>query len=249
MSKAIELIEQIEALEFPPDLPYEDGEPLESNWHRIQINLLVDLTHQLWSFRDDYFAGGNMFVYFSVQQVTTHGYRGPDFFLVKEVAKKPERRSWKTWEEDGRFPDLIIELLSPATARTDLTTKKRLYERTFRTPEYFAYNKDTQKLYGWRLGEGVVYHSLLPNERGWLWSEELQVWLGEWEGEYERVFSVWLRFYTREGQLAPTGKEAQVAARREAETLAAQEAEKRREAEAEVAFLRAELAQLRGETK
>ncbi|MBM3239424.1 Uma2 family endonuclease [Candidatus Poribacteria bacterium] len=235
MSKAIELVEQIKALEFPPDLPYEDGEPLESNWHRIQINLLVDLTHQLWSFRDDYFAGGNMFVYFSAQQVTTHAYRGPDFFLVKEVVKKPERRSWKTWEEDGRFPDLIIELLSPATARTDLTTKKRLYERTFRTPEYFAYDKDTRQLYGWRLGEGVVYHPLLPNERGWLWSEELQVWLGEWEGEYERVFSIWLRFYTREGQLVPTGEEAQAAARREAE--------------AEVAFLRAELARLRGETK
>jgi len=67
MSKVIEWIERIEALEFPPDLPYEDGEPLESNWHRIQINLLVDLTHQLWSFRDDYFVGGNMFVYFSAR--------------------------------------------------------------------------------------------------------------------------------------------------------------------------------------
>jgi Uma2 family endonuclease len=235
MNKAIEWVEQIEEPEFPADLPYEDGEPLESNWHRIQINLLVDLTHQLWSFRDDYFVGGNMFVYFSVQQVSTHKYRGPDFFLVKEVSQKPERRSWKTWEEDGRFPDLIIELLSPTTAIVDVTTKKRLYERTFRTPEYFAYDKDARRLIGFRLGEGIVYHSLLPNERGWLWSEELQVWLGEWEGEYEREFSVWLRFYTRAGQLAPTGEEAQAAARREAE--------------AEVARLRAELARLRGETK
>lgn len=249
MSKAIELVEQIEVLEFPPDLPEEDGEPLESNWHRIQINLLVDLTHQLWSFRDDYFVAGNMFVYFSARQASRHEYRGPDFFLVKEVAPKPERRSWKTWEEEGRFPDLIVELLSPTTATVALTTKKRLYERTFRTPEYFAYDKDTRQLYGWRLGEGLVYHSLLPNERGWLWSEELQVWLGEWEGEYERMFSVWLRFYNGSEQLVPTGEEAQAAARREAEVRVAQEAEKLREAEAEVARLRAELAKLRGEIK
>ena len=235
MSKVIEWIERIEALEFPPDLPYEDGEPLESNWHRIQINLLVDLTHQLWSFRDDYFVGGNMFVYFSARQASRHEYRGSDFFLVREVAPKPERRSWKTWEEEDRFPDLIVELLSPTTATVDLTTKKRLYARTFRTPEYFAYDKDTRQLYGWRLGEGVAYHSLLPNERGWLWSEELQVWLGEWEGEYERVSSIWLRFYNGSDQLVPTGEEAQAAARREAE--------------AEVARLRAELAKLRGEIK
>jgi Uma2 family endonuclease len=262
-------VQPIEALEFPADLPDEDGEPLESNWHRIQINLLVDLTHQLWGLRDDYFAGGNMFVYFSVQQVMTpkafgvgepceHDYRGPDFFLVKEVAKK-ERRSWKTWEEGGRFPDLIVELLSPTTATADLTTKKRLYERTFRTSEYFAYDPDARQLVGFRLGENLVYHALPPNERGWLWSEELQVWLGEWEGEYEREFSVWLRFYSWEGKLTPTCEEAQAALRREAETRVAQKAALRRDAEtrfaqeaqacrsaeAEVARLRAERARLR----
>jgi hypothetical protein len=149
-----------------------------------------------------------------------------------------------------------------------LTTKKRLYERTFRTSEYFAYDPDARQLVGFRLGEGrrpsvdqegLVYHALLPNERGWLWSEELQVWLGEWEGEYEREFSVWLRFYSWEGKLTPTCEEAQAALRREAETRVAQKAALRRDAEtrfaqeaqacrsaeAEVARLRAERARLR----
>jgi hypothetical protein len=44
MSKALEWVEPIKMPEFPVNLPDEDGEPLESNWHRIQINLLVDLT-------------------------------------------------------------------------------------------------------------------------------------------------------------------------------------------------------------
>jgi hypothetical protein len=101
-------------------------------------------------------------------------------------------------------------------------------------------------LYGWRLGERG-YRALKPNEHGWLWSEELGVWLGEWQGEYERVDAVWLRFYTSDGRLTPTGEEAQAEARRAAEARAVQEAEARREAEAELARLRAELARLRGE--
>jgi hypothetical protein len=215
----------------------------------------------------NYFAGGNMFLYFSTRQLLTHDYRGPDFFVVKDIAPRPDRRSWKIWEEDGRFPDVIVELLSPATVHRDLTAKRELYERTFKTAEYFAYDPDARRLYGWRLGERG-YRALKPNEHGWLWSEELGVWLGEWQGEYERVDAVWLRFYTSDGRLTPTGEEAQAEAhreaearatqsearaaqeaeaRREAEARAAQEAEARREAEAELARLRAELARLRGE--
>jgi Uma2 family endonuclease len=253
MHEVTPLIEPAEIVEFPTDLPEEDGIPLESNWHRIQINLLVELVHQLWQALTNYFAGGNMFVYFSTRQLTTHNYRGPDFFVVKDVEPRPDRRSWKIWEEDGRFPDVIVELLSPSTANTDLTTKKRLYERTFRTPEYFAYDPDSRRLRGWRL-EKRGYRALKPNEHGWLWSEELGVWLGEWQGEYERAQAVWLRFYTADGHLVPTGEEAQAAARREAEARAAQtearaaqEAIARREAEAELARLRDELARLRGE--
>ncbi|ASC69511.1 Hypothetical Protein XM38_004380 [Halomicronema hongdechloris C2206] len=40
--------------------------------------------------------------------------------------KRP-RRSWVVWEEGGQYPDLIIELLSPATAQVDHTLKKTLY--------------------------------------------------------------------------------------------------------------------------
>ncbi len=64
------------------ELPAEDGVPIESNWHRIEINLLIDSVHSLWRDRDDYFAGGNMFIYFSLEQIRRKNYRGPDFFVV-----------------------------------------------------------------------------------------------------------------------------------------------------------------------
>jgi Uma2 family endonuclease len=77
---------------------------------------------------------------------------------------------------------VIIELASISTINEDLGPKKRLYEQTFRTPEYFCYNRFHNRLHGWRL-IGGRYQELQPNEKGWLWSEELQLWVGTWEGE------------------------------------------------------------------
>ena len=55
------------------------------------------------------------------------------------------------------YPDVIIELLSPTTAKEDRTTKKRIYEQTFHTSEYYLYDPDTQQLEGWRLGPRKRY--------------------------------------------------------------------------------------------
>src|SRR3990172_8464844 len=124
---------------FPEiDLPYEDGEPLESHWHQLQINLLSDSLHEHWRGRSDFFTGGNMFVYYSLSQVRNRDYKGPDFFLVKNVDGARPRLSWIAWEENGRFPDVIVELLSPTTIEQDLGAKKELYERVFKTSEYYC---------------------------------------------------------------------------------------------------------------
>ena len=56
----------------PPDnLIFEDGEPLESNRHRIAMNLLIRSLPQAMGDRTDYFTGGNMFVYDSRSQGMT----------------------------------------------------------------------------------------------------------------------------------------------------------------------------------
>ena len=68
------------------DLPTEDGVPLETNWHRIQMNLLIDSVHYYWRERQDYFAGGNMFIYFSSEQIRNRDYRPPDSPAPESVA-------------------------------------------------------------------------------------------------------------------------------------------------------------------
>ncbi len=46
------------------DLPYEDGIPLESDWHLDAMNLLINILRHFWQDRSDVYIGGNMFVYF-----------------------------------------------------------------------------------------------------------------------------------------------------------------------------------------
>ena len=163
----------------------------------------------LASRRTDYFVGTNTFIYYRVKSTRRRRFRGPDFFFVKGTSRAPIRRYWVVWEEGGRFPNAIIELLSPTTAKEDRTTKKKIYERTFRTPDYFCYDPDTQQLQGWRLNTAGRYEALVANDRGWLWSEEFGLWLGTWEGDYVQQRAVWLRFYTPQGDLVLTETESE----------------------------------------
>jgi Uma2 family endonuclease len=184
----------------------EDGEPLESPWHRAVIALLIEIITWLWRGRTDYFVGGNMFIYYSMQQAREKKYRGPDFFMVDHVDGTREREYWWVFEEGGRFPDVIVELSSPTTKKDDHTVKKDLYEQLFKTPEYFCYDPKTKRLEGWRLRLSG-YQPIEPNERGLFWSERFQLYIGTWKGTYLRKTDTWLRFYDARGNLLPTEAE------------------------------------------
>src|SRR5262245_18015289 len=94
------------------DLPYSDGEPMDTARHRIQMVILVDSLGSAWADRDDFYVGGNEFVYFSELQAKNNDFRGPDVYVVLDTVKK-ERKSWVVWEEGGQMPDVVIELTSP----------------------------------------------------------------------------------------------------------------------------------------
>ncbi|MCS6920082.1 MAG: Uma2 family endonuclease [Fimbriimonadales bacterium] len=220
-------------------LPTEDGIPMENLWHVMQMHLLIELVNNHWRERDDYFVAGNVFVYYSPEQAEgvvrnrQTVYRGPDFFVVTGVEGAKERDSWVVWLE-GKYPDLIIEFLSDTTADNDRVVKKRIYQKTFRTREYFWYNAFTGEFVGLELvGDG--YQPKTPNERGWYWSEVLGAWVGVHRSAYERRTYNWLRLFDREGNLILTDEEEAL----EAARLAQQEAQ-RAEREAQ---LRAQEAQ------
>ena len=69
----------------PTDLIFDDGEPLESNRHRVSINLLCDSLLEVYRDRTDFFTGGNMFIYFSREQVKNKDFKGPNYPQSKQT--------------------------------------------------------------------------------------------------------------------------------------------------------------------
>ena len=213
---------------FPPSDLYSDEPPLESSLHLDQLLLLLACLRWYWRDRNDYFAGGNLTIYYSPRQLKSEDFRGPDFFVVSGTDGHP-RKSWVVWEEDGKYPNIIIELLSDSTADTDRELKKSIYQDTFRTPDYFWFSPDTLEFKGFHLLDGT-YEALEPNEQGWLWSEQLQLFLG--------IYGQQLRFFSPAGVLVPTPEEFANAAVQQAEAATQQAEIERQRSNALAAKLR-----------
>ncbi len=111
-------------VQFPPSDLLSQEPPLESELHLRQILLLLNSLEWLWQNRDDFYAIGNLSIYYSQRQKKSEEFRGPDFFVVLGTERKP-RNSWVVWEEDGKYPNVIIEMLSKTTANTDRGEKKK----------------------------------------------------------------------------------------------------------------------------
>ena len=223
--------QQLEAI-MPDATQLESDEPeMESSQHYMQLMLLVSCLEWLWRNRNDYFIGANLTIFYSRQYLKTKDFRGPDFFLVKQTEKRP-RKSWVVWEENGKYPNLIIELLSDSTARVDRNLKKNLYQDNFRTPEYFWFDPETMEFMGFGLDKNR-YQEIQPNNQGWRWSEELELYLGVDEGQ--------LRYFTANGQRVPTPQEAAIE-----EQLLVQEARSQvQEAQSQVQEARSQVQQER----
>ena len=102
------------------------------------------------------------------------------------------------WQEDGKYPHVIVEILSSSTAKTDRGLKKQIYQDTFRTPDYFWFDPDSLEFQGFHLVDGC-YEAISPNAQGWLWSQQLELYLG--------IYNSILRFFTPEGELVPAPAE------------------------------------------
>lgn len=144
--------------------------------------------------------------------------------VVLDVEGDTSGQGWVVCEGEGRYPDVIVELLSESTA-ADKGTKKQIYNRWFQTVEYFIFDPfDPTSLQGWHFDIKQNYQPMTPNEQGWLrsasfrdatrtlvarQSHKLGLWLGTWEGTIDRETAVWLGFYNDSGRLVPLPEEAE----------------------------------------
>jgi Uma2 family endonuclease len=179
---------------------------------------LIRLLEFWWQDRLDFYISGNLTVYYNAQQLKKRDFRGPDVFVVLGAEKK-DRRSWAIWEEGGKYPNVVIELLSSSTATVDKGAKKQLYQDVWRVPNYFWFHPETMEFAGFHLANGQ-YEGIVPADTGWLWSDQLQLFLGIHERQ--------LRWFSAEGQLIPLPEEAERQAK-EQERLAKEQAQQRAE--------------------
>lgn len=217
-------------------------EPMESERHLLAMLLLYELVCKALSGRGDIFVGADLAVYFSDLQVKNKDFRAPDLFVALGVDAH-ERDGWVVWREGGKYPELVVELMSPSTRKTDLGVKRQIYGAIWQVREYVAFDLDSHELFVFHRGQGGL-EPAPADDSGRVWSDVLGAAFGLSAASWRDREGPWLRLFDKSGALLPTDGEIVEAetARAEAEKARA-EAEKARAdaAEAELAALRAQL--------
>jgi Uma2 family endonuclease len=200
------------------DLKSEDPEEpgLPDEFHDLQPELLR-LTFRPPNYpADQIFVASDLNLYYDPRH--PQWYKRPDWFAVVGVSRLYEqqdlRLSYVTWQE-GVNPFVVVELLSPGTEQEDLgqtlrevnkpPTKWEVYERILRIPYYFVFNRYTDELQAF--GLVTSRYQALPIEEEGLWLEEVQLGLRLWQGSYQGIERLWLRWYDGSGAWIPTPAE------------------------------------------
>ncbi|ACK65381.1 protein of unknown function DUF820 [Rippkaea orientalis PCC 8801] len=223
------------------DLPSEDPEEpgLPDEFHLLQPELLR-LTFRPPSYEtENIFVASDLNLYYDIHHPLW--YKRPDWFAVLGVPhlydKRDLRLSYVIWQE-GVSPFVVVELLSPGTEMEDLGQNLRsidkppnkwtVYEQILRIPYYVLFNRYTNEFQAFGLMMNT-YQPLTITEQG-LWLPEAQLGLGLWQGTYQGIERLWLRWYDQENNwiLTPTEQENQ---RAEQEKQRAEQEKQRAEQE------------------
>jgi Uma2 family endonuclease len=205
------------------DLKSEDPEEpgLPDEYHGYQPLLLRHTFKPTNCDPDEVFIGADINLYYDLRHL--NWYKRPDWFAVVGVSRLYEggdlRNSYVMWQELVS-PFVVVELLSPGTEDEDLgrtvrqlgkpPTKWQVYEQILRVPYYFVFSRYTNELQAFRL-VGGAYESLEVGDKGLLIAQ-LGLRLGLWQGRYENIERLWLRWFTASGELILTPSEEAVTA-------------------------------------
>ena len=247
------------------DLPSEDPEEpgLPDEFHDLQAQFLSLTFRPPHHPASQVFSASDMNLYYDVRHA--QWYKRPDWFGVVGVPRLYDdvdmRLSYVVWQE-GINPFVVVELLSPGTEREDLgetheklpiehtklagngqtiepqvenkpPRKWEVYEQILRIPYYIVFSRYTNQLRTFKL-DGAQYQELELQEAR-VWMPELELGLGLWQGEYQGIERLWLRWYDDRGNWILTEAEqervekAQALQQAEQEKLRAEAAEARLE--------------------
>lgn len=209
--------------------PTSDGEPMaETDAHRDQMMQLIAGLQDHFAAREDVYVSGNLLLFY--QEGAGRKHIAPDVLVVMGIAKR-RRDNFKIWEE-GKAPDVVIEVTSASTRTDDLGSKKGLYA-VLGVREYFIFDPLREYLPAGLRGFQLAGEDYIPMVGTALKSQVLGLEL--------RVVDSSLRLFDpATGELLPVHEE--LVARADAERARADEERKARlEAERQLQQLKDEL--------
>jgi Uma2 family endonuclease len=138
------------------DYPTSDGRPVgETPVHFRNSLLVTDVLDAWFAGEPMVYVAGNMFLYYVRGDRWKHV--SPDVFVVRGVPKDKPRKAYFLWEE-GKAPDLVVELTSASTCEEDIDDKKAIYRDILGVQEYVLFDPYGEyldpRLQGFRLQEG-----------------------------------------------------------------------------------------------
>ena len=220
------------------DLPSEDQqEPgLPDEFHDLQPQLLSATLRLTTVVQEQVFTGSDLNLYYDRDNPSW--YKRPDWFAVAGVPRlyneSDLRLSYVTWDEKV-VPFVVVELISPGTAMSDLgelrqeqngtPTKWQVYEQILKVPNYIVFDRYKDKLWCFKLIDGKYQEQEIRDRRYWL--ADMRIGLGIWQGEYEGITRPWLRWYDSDGLWIPN-KDEKLAEERSQRQAAERQAEQER---------------------
>ncbi|MBC5795927.1 MAG: Uma2 family endonuclease [Sphaerospermopsis sp.] len=202
------------------DLPseYVEDAGLPDEFHLLQPRLLTDTFSPPNYPPDQVFVASDLNLYYDTRNPLW--YKRPDWFAVVGVSRLFDQRelrlSYVMWQEIIA-PLVMVELLSPKTEKEDLgrtlrevnqpPTKWEVYERIVRVPYYIIFDRYTDKLQAFQLV--ADRYEEIDVSSGKIWMPGIELGLGLWQGSFEGIERLWLRWYDSTGNwvLTPVEKE------------------------------------------
>jgi hypothetical protein len=238
MSQALNEIE-VDLNEVVANIVTEDDEPVDNLYSEKQMRLLTEPLYSSWTppAREQdksneprpFLAAANVGLFPSIHEPPLV----PDVFLSLDVRVHQNwydknHRTYFFWEF-GKAPEVVIEIVSN---RKGNETGSKLYDYARIGVSYYIVHDPARRL-SKRVLQVYERRGRKFHARSDFHLPDVGLRLSLWEGVYEGHQDIWLRWCDAAGRLILTGAER-----------AAQEAEARQRAEAEVKRLQAELKKL-----
>ncbi|NJK59346.1 MAG: Uma2 family endonuclease [Oscillatoriales cyanobacterium SM2_1_8] len=190
------------------DLPDSDETPVDNQLQDDLPQLLKEILRRIWAERNDWFFAVDMGLYYHPHQPAIV----PDALLsvgVPHLKEENGRLSYVVWEE-GKFPDLVLEVVSQ---NYNGEYEEKLHQYQELGILYYAVcnplvgrgrrHRDREFLEVYELGDGV-YRRRAGHP---IWLPTLGLGLGYAERAVGRWQRRWLYWYDEQGERYPTDSE------------------------------------------